>query len=106
MESVPEKIEKVADDALRISWPDGERCTYPFRLLRQICPCAVCKDEWTGEQILDPKSVPLNLKADRADLVGNYAMAFHFSDGHTTGVYTFEMLRKVCPDKPQTPASP
>jgi len=97
MDTTPEKIEKVADDALRITWSDGEKCTYPFRLLRQICPCALCKDEWTGAQILDAESVPKDLKSDKAELVGNYAMAFHFSDGHTTGVYTFEMLRKVSP---------
>lgn len=100
METVPEKIEKVADDALRIIWSDGKRCVFPFRLLRQLCPCALCKDEWTGKQLLDPETVPVGLKAGKAELVGNYAMAFHFSDGHNTGVYTFEMLRRACPETP------
>jgi DUF971 family protein len=99
MDTAPDKIEQIKNEALRIIWSDGERCVYPFRLLRQICPCAVCKDEWTGERLLDPESVPKDLTAERAEIVGNYALSFKFSDGHTTGVYTFEMLRKSCPDE-------
>ena len=46
--------------------------------------------------MLDPASVPDNLKADRADLVGNYALSFSFSDGHGSGIYSFESLRRLC----------
>ena len=56
----------------------------------------MCKDEWTGETLLDPAAVPETLGATRADIVGNYALSFAFSDGHGTGIYTFEMLRKLC----------
>lgn len=93
----PAKIEKIDDAELRLVWEDGHESVFPFRLLRQLCPCAMCKDEWTGRRLVDPESVPEGLGAGRAELVGNYALAFQFSDGHSTGVYTFELLRRSCP---------
>lgn len=92
----PRSIEKVEDARLRIVWDDGHKTELPFAVLRRQCPCAMCKDEWTGEQLLDPDTVSEELGASRADVVGNYALAFSFSDGHGTGIYTFEMLRKLC----------
>lgn len=92
----PRTIEKVEDAELRIVWEDGHETALGFALLRRHCPCAVCRDEWTGEAILDPSSVPDTLVAARADVVGNYALSFAFSDGHGSGVYPFELLRKLC----------
>ena len=92
----PKDIEKIDDDKLRIVWEDGHKSEYDFRYLRQHCPCAVCKDEWTGEQLLDPEKVAVDLSAARTELVGNYALAFGFSDGHGTGIFSFENLRKLC----------
>lgn len=92
----PRSIEKVEDARLRIVWDDGHQTELPFNLLRRHCPCAMCKDEWTGETLLDPAAIPEALGATRADVVGNYALSFSFSDGHGTGIYTFEMLRKLC----------
>ena len=97
LDSSPKSIEKVDDDELRIIWGDGHESVYPFRLLRLKCPCAMCRDEWSGEMLLDPEAVPQDLKAERAEPVGNYALAFGFSDGHGTGIYSFENLRKLCP---------
>jgi DUF971 family protein len=92
----PKGVEKVGDEALRITWEDGHESCYTFQFLRQNCPCALCKDEWSGERLLDPAAVPAEMKSSRADLVGNYAMSFAFSDGHATGIYSFEILRKLC----------
>ena len=93
----PKKIEKVEEEALRILWEDGHRSEFPFRLLRQHCPCALCRDEHTGRRLLEPDSVPMDLKGTRAELVGNYALTVLFSDGHSTGIYSFEYLRANCP---------
>ena len=92
----PRSIEKVEDSALRIVWEDGHETTLDFATLRRHCPCAMCRDEWSGEPLLDPGSVPDSLAAARADVVGNYALSFGFSDGHGTGLYPFELLRKPC----------
>ena len=92
----PKNIEKIEDEALRITWADGHVSLYGFPLLRRNCPCALCRDEWSGKALLDPSSVPDGLRADRADLVGHYALSFSFSDGHGAGIYSFETLRRLC----------
>lgn len=92
----PKDIEKIQDEELRIVWEDGHESRYTFRHLRQNCPCALCRDEWSGQRLLNPDTVPEDLGADRADLVGNYALSFGFSDGHATGIFSFECLRKLC----------
>ncbi len=92
----PKNIEKVEDDSLRIIWEDDHVSLYSFRYLRENCPCAMCRDEWSGESLLDPATVPEVVRSSRAELVGNYALVFSFSDGHGTGIYSFENLRKLC----------
>ena len=92
----PKTIEKIDDDELRITWEDEHVTTFSFRFLRQNCPCANCRDEWTGQRLLDPAAVPSDMKSTRAEVVGNYALTFAFSDGHGTGIYSFESLRKLC----------
>lgn len=103
----PRSIEKVEDARLRIVWDDGHKTELEFAHLRRSCPCAMCKDEWTGEAILDPETVPDGLGATRADMVGNYALSFTFADGHGAGIYSFEMLRRLCrcPDCAYHPGS-
>ncbi|MBI4376790.1 MAG: DUF971 domain-containing protein [Elusimicrobia bacterium] len=92
----PKNIEKVDDDRLKIVWEDDHISLYSFQYLRQNCPCALCQDEWTGEKLVDPEQIPANTTSARAELVGNYAISFSFSDGHGTGIYSFEHLRKLC----------
>lgn len=92
----PKAIEQIDDDALRITWADEHVSSYSFRYLRQNCPCAACRDEWSGKPLLDPETVPETLGARQAQVVGNYALSFSFSDGHGTGIYSFETLRKLC----------
>lgn len=95
MNAQPQEIVK-SDAEIRIVWQDGHESVFPFRSLRQACPCAMCRDEWTGRSLLDPATVPADLTASRAELVGNYAVAFQFSDGHATGIFAFETLRGLC----------
>jgi DUF971 family protein len=92
----PKDIEKIDDDKLRIVWEDGHISSYSFRFLRQNCPCAMCKDEWSGERLMDPEEVPQDTRSSKAELVGNYALAFAFTDGHGTGIFSFENLRRLC----------
>ena len=92
----PKAIEKIDDDELKIVWEDGHVSRFTFQFLRRNCPCAVCRDEWTGASLLDGATIPETLQAARAEMVGNYALSFAFSDGHGTGVYSFEALRKLC----------
>lgn len=93
----PREIQRRGDDELLIRWEDGHESIFGARFLRQRCPCASCVDEWTGSTTLDPASVPPDLKFEKSELVGNYAIAFQFSDGHSTGIFSFEKLRQLCP---------
>jgi DUF971 family protein len=90
----PIQIQKVADRELRILWGDGASSAYAAAQLRRACPCAMCIEEMTGRRLLDPADVPDDLKLRAAEIVGSYALRFEFSDGHGSGIYTFERLRK------------
>ena len=92
----PKKIEQAGADALRIEWSDGHASLYPVAYLRRSCRCASCVDEWTGAPILDPKKVPGDVRPVRIDPVGRYAIGIVWTDGHSTGIYTWEHLRSIC----------
>lgn len=94
---LPQEIRKAGDKELKITWSDGHVSKYPSFYLRENCRCAACVNELTGQRLIAPGSVPRDLKLVRAEVVGNYALGFAFSDGHATGIYTFEVLRSICP---------
>ncbi|MFY9237302.1 MAG: P-loop NTPase [Roseovarius sp.] len=80
---------------LVLGWADGQVQRLGVRDVRLACRCAKCRDEVTGKPLLDPQTVPLDLKATRIWSVGNYALGFAFSDGHDTGIYTFKQLHAM-----------
>src|SRR5262249_26030202 len=71
-----------------------------YRYLRGECPCASCRNEWTGERILDPATIAADLKLEGMEGVGNYAVQFTWSDGHGSGLYTWDHLRQLCANIP------
>jgi DUF971 family protein len=85
--------------ALEITWPGGQVDRHAFAALRAACPCANCVDEWTGARILDPATIPLEIKITAMQLVGNYALKIVWSDGHDTGLYTWKKLREIAPSR-------
>lgn len=93
----PQSIRQAGPRDLEIVWEDGHRSVYPVILLRRACRCALCVDEWTGEQILRPDQVAVDVKPVRIEPVGRYALHFAWSDGHTSGIYSFDHLRGLCP---------
>lgn len=104
MSHAPRELVRVKDQAFRVVWDDGHVSTYPARYLRRHCACAFCRDEVTGRTLLDPTSVPEDLKSTAASTVGRYALRFDFSDGHSTGIYPFPYLRSICPCPECAPA--
>ena len=91
---------KVTDEAIDIVWSDGHTSHLPHRPLRLACPCAMCVDEWTGQPRLDPKQVPSDVRALEIRPVGRYALQFSWSDGHTTGLYSYDKIRALDPTAP------
>jgi DUF971 family protein len=96
-EAVPSEIKQAGPAELQITWIDGHVSAYPVAYLRRSCRCAACVDEWSGAQILKPEQVSPDVKPLRIDPVGRYAIHIEWSDGHTSGIYSFEHLRRLCP---------
>ena len=82
-------------EAGSIVWRDGHVSEYLPRMLRLRCRCAGCVDEITGEPLLDADRVPADVIPLAIRHVGRYALAFDWSDGHSTGIYPFEYLRAL-----------
>ena len=87
---------------LHIRWADGHNSRYPFHGLRSACPCVFCQGghENMGQPV-DPR---IFIKTSTRDVsiinikqIGNYAIQIVWNDGHQTGIYRYEMLRKACP---------
>ena len=93
----PVDIRGVGSEELLISWEDGHRSLYRNDYLRLHCPCAGCRDEWTGKRLITLDKIPANINPLAMSPVGNYAIRLKWSDGHETGIYGFEFLRSVCP---------
>ncbi len=94
----PTKIQQHDARTLAISWTDGVESRLDVRAVRLACGCASCVDEWTGQGLLDPASVPEDVSPVRIQSVGRYAIQIDWSDGHATGIYLFEHLRTLGED--------
>lgn len=91
----PVEIGRANEHDVKIHWNNGAEVIYPARFLRLNCPCAVCVDELTGEKRLQEGSVPADVHPVGIDPVGHYAIQIYWSDGHTTGIYTWERLMQL-----------
>lgn len=93
---VPVEIRRLGARALRVVWPDGHRGEYLNTYLREQCPCADCRRRARS-------ALPVIAAADdglyprRIDLVGRYAVGIEWSDGHDSGIYSYQTLRALCP---------
>ncbi len=89
---------QLKEQRLVVEWQDGERSEYALDELRRVCPCASCRTE-REQQDTNPlrilKSDPTDVRVTSAQLVGNYAIQFDWSDGHNTGIFEFRFLRKL-----------
>ena len=94
---MPVEIGRANEHDVKIRWQDAHESVYPARELRLACPCAGCVDEMTGQIRLVATSIPQAVHPFKIDLIGRYAISIQWSDGHNTGIYTFELLRKICP---------
>ena len=83
------------DRILELIWNDQDTTRLPLRTVRQNCRCAMCVDEFTGRQILDPASVPEDIDIADVSLTGNYALKFRWSDAHDSGLFTWDHLRSL-----------
>lgn len=96
MAAAPEKIRALrAEGVLELQWGKQGTARYPFKFLRCECPCASCINEFTGERMLDPRTVSEEITPTAIELSGNYALKIHWSDGHFTGLYSWDHLERL-----------
>jgi DUF971 family protein len=112
----PRNIDLKKDRGLTIEWADGTTSYYTIAYLRKMSPSAEMRDLREKMQknplTVLPSSMAKRagggpLVAEDAELVGNYAIRIRFSDGHSTGIYSWEYLRAIDPaaPKPDAPTS-
>lgn len=101
-EVTPVEIGPTADGAkLRIEWKDGVVSEYVPKYLRLLCPCAGCVDEMTGVRTIEPHMVDESVYPMAIHYVGRYAIQCVWSDGHSTGIYTYDYLRELWDTEPE-----
>ena len=88
-----------AAGSLQIAWDDGHDTTYDATTLRWLCPCAFCRGEAGMPGWLDsnPTLTDEQIRLVDVSMVGGYAIAQAWADGHHTVFYSFTMLRDRCP---------
>lgn len=80
---------------IHIRWPDGSEDELQNRDVRASCQCAQCVGEFTGEQLLDVNAIPPDIDATAVDTLGNYAVSIAWSDGHSSGIFTWDHLKEL-----------
>jgi DUF971 family protein len=100
------KIHVTSGAGVDITWTDGHAGHYDFAYLRDECPCATCNEEREKKRMFaaaggaSPAVLPMfkpKVRAQAATIVGNYAIQITFSDGHSTGIFSYDYLRSICP---------
>ena len=100
------KVHVTSGAGVDIVWSDGHVSHYDFPYLRDECPCATCNDErirksaGSGTAPVASPALPMfkpKPRARAATTVGNYAIQITFSDGHATGIFSYDHLRSICP---------
>ena len=94
------KTVALGETQVTIEWSDGHRSVFSNQELRESCPCALCQGEATplgGSRSLPMvPDVPALVRASEYRMVGLYAIAFAWSDGHSTGIYPYDYLLERC----------
>lgn len=112
------RVDKTGGTGMEISWRDGHQSAYTFAFLRHACPCAVCNEERKASGLAPGVAAPskdsgpfvlYQAPPRPVDVtpVGKYALRFKWNDGHESGIYSWEYLRRVSPEtatrSPETP---
>lgn len=102
--SEPDHIAISKSTGIKIDWKDGHHSEFSLEYLRDECPCATCTGAHGTEpqktNYANPSPFPMykpKLKMNSVEPVGRYAVRIHWNDGHSTGIYSFDHLRDICP---------
>ena len=107
----PARLDVDRRTGLTVTWDDGTVAFYPVVHLRRLSPSADAK-AIREEMARNPLTVLPNARSaapltiEDAELVGNYAVRLRFSDGHSTGIYSWTYLRGIAPADAAGPGGP
>jgi DUF971 family protein len=88
----------VIGNELALAFDDGEELYLPLEMLRRACPCAACQGEPDAlGRVLRPVQQigPRGFELLKSEVIGGYAIQLFWADGHSTGLYTFDYLRRL-----------
>jgi|SRR5665213_3814710 len=109
LQTDPEHIAVSKSKGIDIDWKDGHRSSYGVEYLRDWCPCATCAGthgtEPRPKSTVGAASAPAALfpmykakeRMQNIEPVGNYALRIVWNDGHNSGIYSYDYLRRICP---------
>jgi ATP-binding protein involved in chromosome partitioning len=78
-----------------LKWKDGREINVSHRDVRLNCRCALCINELTGEKILNPDKIRMDIAPTQIFPLGNYALAINWNDRHTSGIYSYELIESL-----------
>ena len=86
-----------AEESLEVQWSDGTTSTFALRYLRGWCPCAHCQGHFAKEMRFH--DIP-GVMLETIEPVGSYALCPRWSDGHQSGIYSFQYLQRIAGESP------
>ena len=94
----PVDVEVDREQGLTLVWADGHTSRYSLTDLRAGCPCAHCRNVRMagGPSWPAPPGTADQLRVEDAEFTGNYGLQLRWNDGHETGIFTWELLRRWC----------
>lgn len=96
--TAPVTIDIDRERGVTLTWADATTTRFELEALRQHCPCAECRNRREHGLVVWPsRSSPLPLRILDAELVGAWGISLTWNDGHSTGIYSWRLLR---PDRP------
>ncbi len=92
-----EELPKLYFDSekITITWSGEPPKTIKNNLLRSHCPCAQCKDEYTGVTKIQKETLQKNIMPLRIEPLGLYSILIHWNDGHHSGIYPYALLKQL-----------
>ncbi|SRR5579871_1687855 len=102
----PEHIAISRSKGIQVDWKDGHHSEFSLAYLRDHCPCATCtgahgttpqKSSYSSPSADPFKLYAPALKMLNVEPIGHYAFRIDWNDGHNSGIYSYDHLRRICP---------
>lgn len=83
------------NQSLQLVFPDGRTLRLDHRQVRLACQCALCINEITGKNMINPAKIRVDIAPKEITVLGNYAVGITWNDGHSSGIYPYSLLEQL-----------